>query len=336
MGDITIKELAQKLGVSISTISKALSNSHEISAATREKVLAGVRKYKYTPNPNASSLRKKRSNTIAVIIPEVADSFFSQALKGIESIAQNVDYHVLIYLTYESFYKERMILNEIKSGRVDGVLMSISSETSNSHHITALRDRNIPIVFFDRVLEETETAKVVTDDFESSFKATEHLLERGCKHIAYLSTSRHLSINNDRRNGYLEALVKHNIDPSKHTVVQCSNHPEYNLGMVRKLLQQEERPDGIIASIEKLTSSIYDVCKELNISIPGQLKVITFSNLDIASILSPSLTTITQPAFEIGRTAAAILLKALQKKKLAIRNERIVIPSVLVKRGSTN
>lgn len=336
MADITIKELAQKLNVSISTISKALGDSHEISAATKERILEGVRKFNYVPNPNASSLRKKRSNTIAVVIPEVADSFFSQALKGIESVAQNIGYHVLVYLTYESFYKERLILNEIKSGRVDGVLMSISSETSNSRHIKALRDRNIPIVFFDRVMEETETAKVVTDDFQSSYKATQHLLERGCQHIAYLSTSKHLMISNERKDGYLQALKDHKFNESKHTVVQCSNHAEYNLSVLQKLMQQEDRPDGIIASIEKLTSSIYLVCKQLGIMIPDQLKVITFSNLEIAPILSPSLTTVTQPAFEMGRTAASILFKALQKKNLSIKNEKIVIPSVLVKRESTS
>jgi LacI family transcriptional regulator len=335
MADITIKELAQKLNLSIGTVSKALSDSHEISAATKQRVLAGVKKYNYTPNPNASSLRKKRSNTIAVVIPEVADSFFSQALKGIESIAQNIGYHVLVYLTYESFYKERLILNEIKSGRVDGVLMSISSETSNSHHIKALTDRNIPIVFFDRVMEETETTKVVTDDFQSSYRATQHLLEMGCKHIAYLSTSKHLMISNERKDGYLQALKDHHIKTAKQTVVQCSNHTEYNFSMLQKLLQQEDRPDGIIASIEKLTSSIYLVCKQLHIGIPEQLKVITFSNLDTAPILSPSLTTITQPAFEMGRTAASVLFKALKKRTLNIKNEKIVIPSVLIQREST-
>ncbi len=335
MGDITIKELAQKLNLSIATVSKALNDSHEISAATKERVLAGVRKFNYTPNPNASSLRKKRSNTIAVVIPEVADSFFSLALKGIESIAQNIGYHVLVYLTYESFYKERLILNDIKSGRVDGVLMSISSETSNSHHIKELTARNIPIVFFDRIMEETETAKVVTDDFQSSYKATQHLLERGCKHIAYLSTSKHLMISNQRKDGYLQALKDYKIPVSRHTVIQCSNHSEYNFSVLQKLMQQEDRPDGIIASIEKLTSPIYLVCKKLGIAIPEQVKVITFSNLDTASILSPSLTTVTQPAFEIGRTAASILFKALKKKKSTIKNEKIVIPSVLVKREST-
>jgi LacI family transcriptional regulator len=198
MSNTTIKILAKELNLSIATVSKALRDSHEISSDTKKKVLAVAKHLNYIPNPYASSLRKRRSKTIAVVLPEVNDSFFSLAINGIESIAMDKGYHVLIYLTHESFVREQAILHEFKSGRVDGILMSVSGETSESDHVKEVIAAGMPVVFFDRVCEDVETAKIVTDDFESSYKATSHLISMGCKKIVYLSTSSTLSINSKR------------------------------------------------------------------------------------------------------------------------------------------
>jgi LacI family transcriptional regulator len=336
MVEINIKTLARQLNLSIATVSKALRDSHEISVVTKERVLALAHELNYTPNPYASSLRRKKSNTIAVVVPEVADSFFSQALKGIESIAQNKGYHVLVYLTYESFRKEKSILNDFKSGRVDGVLMSLSSETSNYLHLTSLSNRNTPIVFFDRVPAEMETVKITTNDFESCYQAAQHLMQRGCRHIAFLSISEHLSINNKRKDGFLQALKDHIREEVVSTIISCSNDAEQNFIALHKIMLQKNRPDGIIASVEKLTSTVYLVCKKIKINIPKQLKVVSFSNLETAPILAPSLTTVTQPAFEMGRTAATILFKTLSKKNYGLKNESITIPSALIIRESTS
>ena len=192
MGEINIRQLAKELNLSIGTVSKALRNSHEISAQTKEKVFALAKQLNYVPNPYASSLRRKKSKTIGIVVPEIADSFFSHAIKGIGSIAIEKGYHVLVYLTEESFSREEAILGDFKSGRVDGVLMSVSSETSSNNHITKLKEENIPLIFFDRAIDEIETTKIITNDFESSYKATEHLIKRGCKRIYYLSVSKHL------------------------------------------------------------------------------------------------------------------------------------------------
>ena len=181
--NLTIKMLAKELGLSVSTISKAISNSHEISDSTKKRVNALVQKLNYIPNPYASSLGSRNSKTIGVVLPEVTDSFFAQAINGIESVAQEKGYHVLIYMTHESFEREKKILKDFESGRVDGVLLSISKETTESNHIDALMNKGIPLVFFDRVLEEVATTKITTNDYDSAYMATTHLIKNGCKKL---------------------------------------------------------------------------------------------------------------------------------------------------------
>ena len=335
MSEINIRELAKELNLSIGTVSKALRNSHEISAQTKEKVFALAKQRNYVPNLYASSLRRKKSNTIGIVVPEIADSFFSHAIKGIEHIAQEKGYHVLIYLTEESFLREQSVLKEFKSGRVDGVLMSISSETSNNTHIKELKDENTPLVLFDRAADEIETTKIITDDFESSYKATEHLIKRGCKKIYYLSISMHLSINHKRIQGFLKALADHNIKAGKENIVQCTNDNKNNNLILENVFKNNNPPDGVIASVEKLTTPVYLICRELKINIPRDLKIISFSNSEAAPILNPSLTTVTQPAFEMGKQAAIILFKAIEKKNYRMLNENIVLTSSLLIRDST-
>jgi LacI family transcriptional regulator len=329
MSNTTIKVLAKELNLSVATVSKALRDSHEISTETKQKVLALAKSLNYVANPYASSLRKRRSNTIAVVLPEVADSFFSQAINGIESVAQDKGYHVLIYLTHESFAREEAILKEFQSGRVDGILISVSGETSHSGHIKEVIASGIPVVFFDRVCEDVETAKVITDDFECGYKAASHLAKQGCKRIAFLSVSSNLSISNNRMEGYKKALADHHFKNNQADILFCGNDTEENYSIIKKMLNKEKRPDGIIACVEKFTNSIYLACTDLKLAIPGDIKVISFTNLQTALILNPPLTTITQPAFEMGKTAASVLFKTLGKNSANLKNETVIIPSVL-------
>jgi len=335
MGNPTIKILAKELNLSVASVSKALRDSHEISNKTKQKVLALARQMNYVPNPYASSLRKRISKTIAVVLPEVADSFFSQAINGIEAVAQEKGYHVLIYLTHESFAREKAILNEFKSGRVDGILISVSGETSDSKHIKDVAEEGIPLVFFDRICEDVDTARIVTDDFESGYNATSHLIEQGCKKIAFLSISASLSISNNRMMGYKKALKAHKMKVTEADIILCSNDSDENYRTIKDLLKKKTRPDGIIASVEKLTAGVYRACKDLKLIIPGDVKLISFTNLQTALILNPPLTTITQPAFEMGKAAASLLFKALDKQSHEVKQETVVIPSTLTVRSST-
>lgn len=335
MAAVNLKQLAKMLDLSISTVSKALRDSHEIGAATKERVLAKAKEMDYTPNPFASGLRRNKSKTIAVVVPEVANNYFSLAINGIESVAQENDYHVLIYLTHEDIEKEKRIMKHLENKRVDGVLMSVTMNTSNQTHLSDFQQKGIPIVFFDRICHEIETAKITTDDYISGMNATKHLIENNCKDIAFLSLGDEISIMQKRKRGYLEELHINNIETNPERIIICGNDDEMNYELVKKLLSGKNKPDGIFASVEKLAITTYQVCRDLHINIPKEVKIICFSNLATASLLSPSLSTITQPAYNIGKTAAEVMFKNLDKNKTYIANEIIVLHSTLHFRESS-
>jgi LacI family transcriptional regulator len=334
MSKVNIKVLAEQLQLSVSTISKALRDSYEISDETKKKVLELATQLNYVPNPYASSLRKKKSKTIAVVLPEVADNFFSLAINGIQSIAETKGYHVLIYLSHEKFANEKTILEDCQSGRVDGVLISISSETKSAEHINRLQANNIPVVFFDREQESIETARVTTNDYDCGLMAANHLLKKGCRKPAFVSISQSLPICLNREEGFKAALNEAGIPEKDQRIIYCTDNDSM-YDQIKTILQSKNRPDGLIASVEKIVTPVYLACHELGIHIPEDIKVIAFATLDTAPILNPPLTTITQPAFEIGKAAAMLLFKGIEKSTFDLRKERVVIPSVLIEREST-
>ena len=332
---MNLKELAKELNLSISSVSRALRDSKEISTATKKIVLAKAKELNYHANPFASNLRRQKSKTIAVVIPEIANNFFSLAINGAESYAQKKGYHVLIYQTHDDVQQEISIAKHLQNGRVDGVLISLSSQTEDTAHLQDLKDKAVPIVFFDRVAENIDVPKITTNDYESGYNAAEHLMENGCKKIAFLSISNKLSIANNRMQGYLDATKKHGIKKDKNLIINCGTDIEKNKFLIKKLLQQDEKPDAIFACVEELAVATYVVCEELKINIPRDLKIISFSNLQTAAILNPALTTITQPAYEIGREAAVVLFKLLENKEAVLPSKEIVLNSTLIVRKST-
>jgi LacI family transcriptional regulator len=332
MSNITIKELALELNLSAATVSRALSDSYEISAATKQMVWDLAKKLNYEPNPSASTLRSHKSKTLAVIVPEIANNFFSQAINGIEEISRQHGYHVLIYQTHENSEIEAAFIKSLLSGRVDGVLISVSSETNNKDHFIDL-NKNIPVVFFDRALENMDAVKITTNDYESAYIATAHLIKCGCKKIGFLFALNNLSTGKNRLNGYIDALASNNIAYDEMLVINCDKDESQNYSHIKALLTKN-KPDGLISSIEELVLPCYAICEELQINIPDDLKIVSFSNLKTAPFLNPSLTTITQPAFEIGITAATLILKLLNKKQVDT-NEVVVLKSDLIERGST-
>jgi LacI family transcriptional regulator len=331
---VTIKQIAADLNLAVSTVSKALRDSYEISPETKTRVFEYASRLNYMPNPYASSLKRRRSGNIAVVLPEVADSFFSSAIDGIEEVAQSRGYHVMVYLTHEDVVREQSIVHEFRNGRVDGVLMSVVANEATHDHLAELDERDMPLVFFDRVCEGIRSAQVVTDDFESGRNATQHLIDRGSRRLAFLSLAGDLAIMRLRREGYLQTLRDNGLDEQTNPVVYCTHSEPDNLALIRTLLQGEHRPDGIVGAVEKVATQTYAICHELNLSIPAQVRVVGFSHLQIAGLLNPSLTTITQPAFDMGKAAATLLFRRLEKKT-DLHNEKIVIPSVLVARQST-
>jgi LacI family transcriptional regulator len=332
MGNVTIKSLAEELNLSTSAVSKALNDSHEIGIGTKQKVMALAKHLNYEPNLFASSLRKQSSKTIAVIVPEIANHFFSEAINGIQDLAGKNGYHVIIYQTHNNTQTEIDFTHRLLNGRVDGILISVASETENNQHIVDLLS-NIPTVLFDRANDEVDAVKITTNDYESAYEATCHLIDRGCKKISFLSGLYNLSTGKNRLLGYQDALKDHDIRYDLDLFVNCGKEPDLNYSQIKDLLLLQ-KPDGVLSSIEELVIPLYYACNELGINIPNDLKIISYSNLDTASILRPSLTTITQPAFEIGQESASILFKILQKKWFE-SNQTLILKSTLFIREST-
>lgn len=332
---MNLKLLAKELNLSFSTVSKALRDSHEISPATKQRVLEKAKELNYQVNPLASNFRKQKSKTIAVIIPEVVNDFFGPVINGIESIAQEKGYHVLIYLTHDSMQKELEISKLLQNGRVDGIMISLAGQTSNTDHLNILKEKEIPLVFFDRIATQVGTPVVTTDDYHCGFIATEHLIANGCKRIAFLTISENLSISNDRKNGYLDALEVNNIKQDLALIRSCNEDDLSNKNNIKSLFSGNNQPDGIFASVEKLAVATYQICEELTLNIPKDVKVITFSNSYMAALLNPPLSTITHPAFEMGRESATILFKLIEKKGLNRIPEKTVLKSNLIIRASS-
>ncbi|WP_207218336.1 LacI family DNA-binding transcriptional regulator [Hymenobacter persicinus] len=332
---MNLKRLAQELNLSIATVSRALQDSYEVSAHTKERVRALAAELNYQPNAYASSLRRNVSKTIGVVIPEVNNHFFSLAINGIEEVARQSGYHVLIYLTHDDYEREVGITQYLTGGRVDGLLMSVASESREFEHLQKLYASKPAIVFFDRVCEALPTAKVTTNDYESGYLATAHLIEAGCRHIAHLLVSGNLSIGRMRMQGYQAALREHGLEFDETLVLTGDADDERNKERIMDLLRTRPEVDGIFASVERLALSSYQACKELGRAIPEQIKVVGFSNLGVASLLDPALTTITQPAYDIGRQAATILLRAIEKKKAILPSQSVVLKSELFARRST-
>jgi len=335
---VTIKDIARELGLSTSTVSRALRDSYEISPETKRLVLECAERLNYQPNPIALSLKEKRSRSIGVIVCEIANSFFSQAINGIESIAYSKGYNVIISQSKESFEREVSDLNFLASRSIDGLLISVSSETENMEHLQKLHARGLPIVFFDRITEELETHKVIVDNFKASYQATTHLIQQGYKKIACIANAVHLSIAKERVAGYKEALANNNITPDLNLIKECEQggalHKEVQKA-VNEICKIKPRPDAILALSDKITTGCLRVLQAKNIQIPDEIGLLGFSNSDITDLLNPSLTIIRQPAFEMGQKATALLIDLIESKRPVKDFSREVLQTELIVRNST-
>lgn len=314
---VTIKDIAKALGLSTSTVSRALRDTHEISAATKKLVLDYAREINYQPNPIALSLKERRSKSIGVVVSEVANSYFSQAINGIESIAYDRGYHVIISQTHESYAREVINVQHLASRSVDGLLVSLSSETTDISHLSTLHERGLPLVFFDRVADEIHTHKVIADNEKGAYKATAYLIGRGYKRIAHLTSSAHLSISIERLSGYKAALKDHGMDVNEAYIKYCLHGgmlPEETETAIKELLSLPEKPDAIFVAGDRLSVGCLSVFKALNVRVPDAIAIAGFSNSDVLDLFNPSLTSVRQPAYEIGRQATEMLIALIEAK----------------------
>jgi LacI family transcriptional regulator len=335
MDNINIKIIAERLKLSTSTISRAFNGSPDINKETRERILAFAKEHSFLPNHYASNLRDKKTKTLAVIVPEIVNDFFAQAISGIEEVARKKGFYILLYRTDDVFEKEVSFINYLNNGKVDGIVMSVSGEANDHNYIKKLEQKHIPVVFFDRVYEDVDVSKVTTNDYESSFAATEHLIEQGCRRIAYLVINKNISIGKMRGQGYMDALAKHQIPFEERLVIDCSQDENENYVIIKKALSKS-KPDGIFSSVERLALATYQVVNDMTIVIPKELKIISFSSLQIAPLLCPALSTITQPAYEMGIKAAELLFEELENRSDDVTKKHIVLRSKLFIRKSSS
>ena len=315
MEAITIKDIAKALNLSTSTVSRALRNSYEINPETKKLVMEYAERMNYRPNPIALSLKDSKSKSIGVIIPEIANHFFSQLINGIESIAYNLGYHVVIFQSHDSYEREVANTNYLVSRKVDGLLISLASLTTDLFHFQDLMAKGLPIVFLDRVPKEIETHKVVADNFAGSYEATEHLIKLGRKRIAHLTSPIYLSITTERLAGYKKALEDYNIPFDESYVKYCfygGKLERENEEAIEEMLSLPEPPDAIFTASDKLTTGCMSVLRRRNVRIPEEIAIVGFTNISVAELLNPPLTAVVQPAMEMGQQAVELLIRLIE------------------------
>jgi LacI family transcriptional regulator len=321
---ITIKDIAKALNLSISTVSKALRNSYEISADTQKLVMDYAEEHNYKPNPIAQGLRKGKSKSIGVIVTNIDNNFFSQVINGIESVAHKKDYTVIITQSHESYQREVLNLQNLQTRSLDGLLVSLSAETANVDHFKAVHSKGLPIVFFDRITDEIETHRVNCNNFQGAYEATQHLVQQGYKRIAHITSSNSLSITLERQEGYLKALEDYGLKVEEETDEA-----------IHELLAMDNRPDAIFTASDRLSTSTLSILSKLGIKIPQEIALAGFTNSVSADIFNPPLTTIVQPAFEMGQTATEMLIQLIERKRPPSSYEKKVLDAELVIRQSS-
>lgn len=350
---ITLKQIARELDVSISTVSKALKDSSEISEDTRQKVKAFAKLFNYRPNNIALSLKNRKTKTIGIIIPDIVHHFFTKVINGIEEIALKRGYNVIVGLSNESFEKEVLNMEMLANGSIDGFILSIAKETlmqQDYHHFNATIDQGIPVVMFDRIIDEIDCDKVIIDDFAGSKKAVEKLISNGCKNIGIITTKDYVSVGKLRTKGYLQALEDNKIQPKSGLILKVNDKliSEEALEEIEKevelLFKNNKDVDGIFAVNELYAITAMKVASKFNKKVPEDVQVIGFTDGVLSKHSNPSLTTVSQHALEMGVKAAELLIDRLEDEHDEHHDDdledehyqTVVIETELIERNSTN
>ena len=334
--NITLKLLADELGLSISTVSKALKDSYEINEKTIARVKALAKKYNYRPNRMALSLKSSKTKTIGVIIPNILNYFFSKVLLGIEEEANKHGYHIIICLSGNQYQKEAESLQLLSDGSVDGFILSIAKETQlkqQNSHFKSIIKQGYPIVMFDRVSDKIECDKVIINDFDAAYDATSYLLNQGRKKIALLSTINDLNIGKLRRDGYRKALKDNTNYINKELVIKINSKTEYHKA-ITSLFDNHQDLDGIFATDNVSAVTALKMANSLGLAVPKDIAVIGFSDDKISRLSFPTLTTVSQNALDIGKSAVNMLITRLNNDSSREFKTK-VIQSDLVFREST-
>jgi LacI family transcriptional regulator len=338
MKETTLKEIADILGISITTVSKALQNKPDVSKKTIEKVIALAEELNYTPNSFAVNLRTKESKTIGLIIPEVVHHFFSNVIKGIIAEAEKKGYLVIILQSNESLELEKKQVSLLINKRVDGIIMSLSNESNNDFHIKEILRKGIPFVQFDKISKLIPSSKVIINDQKAAMEAVQHLIDKGCQKIAHIRGPENPQNAIDRFLGYKKALKKNGIPYDSKLVYTCKNVTfEEGVEFAKQILEEHPDVDGIFVITDLVAVGVLGYFNEKRIQVPNKIAVIGFSNWFMAQIITPKLSTVDQPSYEMGVAAFTLLLEEMicHKKGLSFSPRTIELETSIIERESS-
>lgn len=335
----TLKDIARELGITITSVSKALKDYPDIGKETKIAVRKMAKKMNYQPDSRALALKKNKSYTIGMIIPEIVHFFFSNVISAVMNYAESKGYRVLITLSNNELSQEKKQVQLLFNTKVDGVLVSLANGSKNANHFNILKEYDIPMVMFDKVNDLFECSKVSIDDQQSAYLATEHLIKKGCKKIAHIRGPKHPLNSKARFEGYKAALHDHGLEFEPSLVKECelvTLNEGYELALAL-LNDTENKPDGIFTVTDQVGVGAIRAAQSLGIAIPTELKIVGFSDSQIAQIISPSLTTIHQPSYEIGKAAVKLLIDEIELRENGVDNisfKELVLDTQLIERES--
>jgi LacI family transcriptional regulator len=331
----SITDLARQLNISVSTVSRALNGHNAISEATVKRVTSLAKELGYQPNSLASGLRKGRSNMLGVVVPHIDGNFFSQVVKGIEAAASKAGYHVLICQSNEDVGHERENLETLMNAQVEGILVSLSRTTREVKHFEKVRKRDIPLVFFDRILEGYDVSAVVLDDRAGGYRATKHLLEQGYQRIAHFSGPQHLNIYKYRRQGYEDALREYNLPVSEELIISGDMTIEDGKVAMRQLLALPSPPDAVFSGSDFSAVGALEVLNERGLRVPQDMGLVGFSNELFSRLTVPQITSIDQHCELMGRSATRLLLQIMEEREPHFAPRHVVLQPDLFVRASS-
>ena len=329
--EVTIMDIAHQLGISKSTVSRALRGHADIHEGTRKMILDLAQELDYQPNPLANALLKRQTNIVGILVPEFRHYFFPTFIMGAQEVLSKAGYNVMICQSDESYETEVANVKALLRSRVDGLLVSITAKTDNFDHFRAVMQKEIPLVFFNRVCPELDTPQVIIDDYSGAFQAVEHLIEQGYRHIAHLAGPVTLQVSRLRLQGYIDALQKHQLPLDQDLVVYHDLTEEHARICARQLLDMPQPPDAIFAVNDPCAIEIMLIAKERGINIPQDLGIVGFSNDPISAIIEPSLTTVEQPVWKIGEESARLLLEQMEHPTV---EKRMLATRLIVRKSS--
>ena len=330
---VTIKDIARQLGVSAATVSRALRDSYDVSKETREKVLSIANQLKYKPNLNAQGLVSRRTHNIGVILPFITNYYFSTVITGIQEMAWNNGYNIILYVTNDSPERELSILQDLSLTNLDGLLACISAHSDSADYFQHIIDQGIPVVFFDRIQGGINTSKVMQDDYNGAFEAVEHLIQSGYERIAHISGPKGFALTDNRAQGYRDALKKHNLQIEDKWIAHSGFSQEHGENDVEKILKSPTKPDAIFAVNDRKAVGAMVALKRMKIRIGEEIGVMGFTNDPVSGLISPGLSTIAEPAVEIGTKSCELLIQHITKKNFD--PQEIVLPGKLIVRESS-